>query len=198
MLEQRQPYPPDDREEAFDHHVSGFNRRKILARLRDRHGAAAPSESTLKRWALQDHWTARRARIRSLTRDHDDHQRALVGTRLTGELLKVRRQAVEAAQDLPFSSAEGALFALAALERIIDRHEVRLVDQHTRDRFHFALGLAGPYGPVFSRQGTPEGDPLPPGPGSPSPSEEVTQTWPKDDPSANPSSTSRTPPANED
>ncbi|MCH7497889.1 MAG: hypothetical protein IH971_08565 [Candidatus Marinimicrobia bacterium] len=192
MLEQRQPYPPDVREEAFDLHVSGFNRRQILARLRDRHGAAAPSESTLKRWALQDHWTARRARIRSLSRSHDDDQRALVGTRMTGELLNIRRLAVEAAQDLPFSSAEGALFALAALERIIDRHEVRLVEQHYRDRFHFALGLAGPYGPVFSRQGAPEGDPLPPGPGSPSPSEEVTQTWPKDDPSANPSSAPRT------
>lgn len=198
MFEQRQPYPPDFREQAFDLHVSGFNRRQILARLQDHHGAAAPSESTLKRWSVQDHWTARRTRIRSLTRSHHDDQRALVGTRMTGELLNIRRLAVEAAQDLPFSSAEGALFALAALERIIDRHEVRLVEQHTRDRFHFALGLAGPYGPVFSRQGAPEGDPLPPGPGSPSPSEQVTQTWPKDDPSANPSSTSRTPAANED
>lgn len=193
MFGNRQPYPTDDREEAFDLHVSGFSRPQILAHLNDRYGDAAPSKSTLKRWAVQDHWTARRARIRSLTRDHDDHQRALVGTRMTGELLNVRRLAVEAAQDLPFSSAEGALFALAALERIIDRHEVRLVEQHTRDRFHFALGLAGPFGPVFSRLGTPEGDPLPPGPGSPFPSEEMTQTWPKDDPSAHPPGSRRTP-----
>ena len=133
MLARRQPYPDDDREEAFDLYISGFNRRRILTRLRDRHGDGAPSETSLKRWSVQDHWTARRARIRSLTRSHDDNQRALVGTRMAGELLNVRRLAVEAAQDLPFSSAEGALFALAALERIIDRHEVRLVEQHWRD-----------------------------------------------------------------
>jgi len=198
MLENRQPYPPDVREEAFDLHVSGFNRPQILAHLSDRYGDAAPSKSTLKRWSVQDHWIARRARIRSLTRSQDDDQRALVGTRMTGELLNVRRLAVEAAQDLPFSSAEGALFALAALERIIDRHDVRSVEQHYRDRFHFALGLSGPFGPVLSGQDAPQGDPLPPGPGSPSPSEEVAQTWPKNDPPAHPPDTRRTPPGSEE
>ena len=159
-------HSPCTRVDAFDLYVAGLSHRKVLVQLRELPGAEAPSERTLKRWSVQDHWTARRAGIRALTRSHDDTQRALDGSDMVGELHKVRRLVLEAAQDLPFSSAEGALNSLAALERVIDRQEIRSIDQFHRDRFHFALGMAGPFvqSPLASGPAgpdTPPGGPVP-------------------------------------
>lgn len=119
------PYTIQWREEAFDLYVTGLSRRQVHAELRQLYGDDAPSETSLKRWSVQDHWTERRARIRRRMRRCDDADRALSGSRMTEELRKLRRLVVDAVGDLNFNSAEGALFALAALERIIERHDNR-------------------------------------------------------------------------
>ncbi len=169
-------HPPGARQEAFDLFVAGLSHSQVRAQLRELHGAEAPSERTLKRWSVQDHWTARRARIRTLTRSHDDAQRALDGTGMIAELHKLRLRVVEAAQDLPFSSAEGALNSLAVVERVIQLHEIRSIEQFQRDRFHFALGQAGPLAQPGLAPDPAGPDPHPRGPVPPVPSEEVAPT----------------------
>ena len=133
MSTARESHPSVLREEAFDLYIAGYGRARLTEELRDRHGPAAPSESTLKNWSVRDRWPLRRRRIRRLLRDRADALRALAGPELASELLKLRRVAVEGAGETPFHSAEGAFYSLAALERVIARHEDREADHALRD-----------------------------------------------------------------
>ncbi len=129
MSTTRESHPAVLREEAFDLYIAGYGRARLYEELRARHGPAAPSESTLKNWSVRDRWPRRRHRIRRLLRERADALRALAGPDLAVELLKLRRLAVEGAGETPFHSAEGAFFSLAALERVIARHEEREADR---------------------------------------------------------------------
>ncbi len=125
MSASHQRHPSGLREEAFDLFAGGLSIRRVFDELHGQYAADAPAESTLRRWSVEDRWTRRRARIRSVTRARADARRALAGPELTAELHKMRRQVVEAVDVAPFTTAEGALYALAALERVIARHEDR-------------------------------------------------------------------------
>ncbi|MEE9162778.1 MAG: hypothetical protein V3U35_07375 [Candidatus Neomarinimicrobiota bacterium] len=116
---------PSLREEAFDLFVAGYSRRRLCAELRGCYGSAAPSESAVGNWSRRDCWVERRVRIRQLLRARADTLRALAGPDLTAQLHKLRRLVVEAVGEATFRSAEGALYSLAALERVIARHEDR-------------------------------------------------------------------------
>lgn len=118
----------------------------------------------------------RRAGIRSHMRSQDDTRRALHGIALMAELRQTRLLAIEAAHDLPFQSAEGAIKSLTAIDRAIEHQEFRSSEQHQRDRFHFALGLVGPFYPPRVPASHPERDTTPGGLVPPVPSEEVAPT----------------------
>ena len=136
MSTNRNYLPPALREEAFDLFVAGYSRRRLCAELRARYGAEAPSEATLRNWSRSCGWMDRRARIRGILRHRADTLRALAGPDLTAALHKLRSLVVDAVAETPFHSAEGALFSLAALERVIARHEdreaERALEEHRR------------------------------------------------------------------
>ncbi len=117
----RQTYPPALRAEAFDLYLIHQTRSQAHAELRQRYGSDAPSLATLKRWAAQDNWNQRSRLILSHLQNKADHDRAITGAPFLDTLQQVRSQVLRAIDETPFHSAEGALYALAALERIIDR-----------------------------------------------------------------------------
>ena len=83
-------------------------------------GRRAPHGSTIKRWMVQDRWPSRRQAIRLHTARLDDRLRATDGARLIASLTGLRDTLVVAAgSELPFRSAEGAIFSLAALQKVI-------------------------------------------------------------------------------
>ncbi len=133
MSMNRNYLPPALREEAFDLFVAGYSRRRLCAELRARYGAEAPSDATLRNWSRSHGWMDRRARIRDILRDRADALRALAGPDLTAALHKLRRLVVDAVGEAPFHSAEGALFSLAALERVIARHEDREAERNLQE-----------------------------------------------------------------
>jgi len=118
-------YPPALRNAAFDLFVSGLSQTDIAAELQQLYGAAAPALATLKRWSRQDSWTERRQRIRRRLQVRTDDERVLTGDPYMESLQQLRGNAVQAVGDIPFRSAEGALYALAALERVIERERRR-------------------------------------------------------------------------
>ena len=109
------------REEAFDLYCTGLSHPRVQAELAERHGEAAPSRTSLRRWAQADRWQGRRSTIWQAIRERQDADRALSGDEYLEELHQLRRTVLDALQNLSFSTAEGALFALAALERVIGR-----------------------------------------------------------------------------
>ena len=109
------------REEAFDLYCTGLSHPRVQAELADRHGEVAPSRATLRRWAQADRWQGRRSTIWQAIRERRDADRTLSGDEYLEELHQLRRTVLEALRNLSFSTAEGALFALAALERVIGR-----------------------------------------------------------------------------
>ncbi|MCH8024757.1 MAG: hypothetical protein IIB43_08630 [Candidatus Marinimicrobia bacterium] len=109
------------REEAFDLYCTGLSHPRVQAELAQRHGEAAPSRTSLRRWAQADRWQGRRNTIWQAIRVRQDADRTLSGDEYLEELHQLRRTVLEALQNLSFSTAEGALFALAALERVIGR-----------------------------------------------------------------------------
>ncbi len=193
MSTNRNYLPPALREEAFDLVVAGYSRRRLCAELRARYGVEAPSEATLRNWSRSDGWMDRRARIRGILRDRADALRTVAGPELTTELHKLRSLALDAVAETPFHSAEGALFSLAALERVIARHEdreaERALQEHRRSigALISFLETGEPEGasdvsddslPEVTPLGEPPvetGYPYPGGVGQPSPSEEVAQ-----------------------
>jgi len=69
-----------------------------------------------------DRWPSRRQAIRQHTARLNDRLRAAEDTRLIASLTGLRDTLVAAAgSELPFRSAEGAVFSLAALQKVIDR-----------------------------------------------------------------------------
>ncbi len=153
---------PALREEAFDLFVAGYSRRRLCAELRASYGSAAPSESAVGNLSRRDRWMERRARIRQLLRARADTLRALAGPDLTAQLQKLRRLVVEAVGEATFRSAEGALYSLAALERVIARHEDREAERTFQEQVRSARALY-----TFLEAGEPAGpddrpaDPLP-------------------------------------
>ncbi len=133
----RKTYSPALRAEAFDLYLIHPTRTHAHAELRQRHGADAPSLATLKRWANQANWTHRRRFILGHLQKQADHDRAITGAPFLDTLQQVRSQVFRAVDEIPFHSAEGALYALAALERIIDRERRRqqldAIDQSFRE-----------------------------------------------------------------
>ena len=119
-------YPQQLREEAFDLFCTGLSRIQVQAELVRRHGSAAPSRSTLTRWAQADRWQPRRETIRQAVRQRRDNDRALLGPQYLEELQQLRHTVLDALRSLSFSTAESALFGLAALERVIERQIYRL------------------------------------------------------------------------
>ncbi len=116
------PHPQQLHEEAFDLYCAGLSCPKVGATLRKRYGADAPHGSTIKRWMVQDRWPSRRQAILQHTARLDDRLRATEGARLIASLTGLRETLVAAAgSELPFRSAEGAIFSLAALQKVIDR-----------------------------------------------------------------------------
>ena len=116
------PHPRQLHEEAFDLYCAGLSCPQVGAALRKRHGADAPHRSTIKRWMVQDRWPSRRQAIRLHIARLDDRLRVTEGARLISSLTGLRETLVAAAgSELPFRSAEGAVFSLAALQKVIDR-----------------------------------------------------------------------------
>ena len=70
---------------------------------------------------VRDRWASRRQAIREHTARLDDRLRAAEDTRLIASITGLRETLVAAGSDLPFHSAEVAVFALAALQKVIDR-----------------------------------------------------------------------------
>ncbi len=100
------------------------------AALRKRHGADAPHGSTIKRWMVQDRWPTRRQAIHQHGARLNDRLRANDDTLLIASLTGLRETVVAAAgSELSFSSAEGAVFSLAALQKVIDRLSKAAVDE---------------------------------------------------------------------
>ena len=124
------PHPRQLHEEAFDLYCAGLSCPQVRAALRKRHGADAPHGSTIKRWMVQDRWPSRRQAIRQHIARLDDRLRASGDARLIDSLTGLRETVVAAAgSELPFSSAEGAVFSLAALQKVIDRLSKAAVDE---------------------------------------------------------------------
>ena len=94
---------------------------KVGEALRERCGVDAPHDSTLKRWMVRDRWASRRQAIHEHTARLNDRLRAAEDTRLIASLTGLRETLVAAGAELPFRSAEGAVFALSALQKVIDR-----------------------------------------------------------------------------
>lgn len=120
------------REEAFDLYCTGLSHPRVQAELSERHGEAAPGLTSLRRWAHADRWQDRRNTIWLAIRERQDADRTLAGDEYLEELRQLRRTVLEALKNLSFSTAEGALFALAALERVIGRQ----LDQLQIDRLN--------------------------------------------------------------
>ena len=114
------------REEAFDLYCTGLSHTRVQAELVQRHGRAAPGLTSLKRWAQADRWQGRRNTIWQAIRVRQDADRSISDDEYLEELHLLRRTVLEALQNLSFSTAEGALFALAALERVIGRQQEQL------------------------------------------------------------------------
>ncbi len=124
------PHPRQLHEEAFDLYCAGLSCPQVGAALRKRHGADAPHGSTIKRWMVQDRWPSRRQAIHQHTARLNDRLRATDGARLIDSLTGLRETLVAAAgSELPFRSAEGAVFSLAALQKVIDRLSRAAVDE---------------------------------------------------------------------
>ncbi len=116
------PHPRQLHEEAFDLYCAGLSCPQVGAALRKRHGAGAPHRSTLKRWMVQDRWPSRRLAIHEHAARLEDRLRAAEGSRHIASLTGLRDTVVAAVgSELPFRSAEGAVFSLAALQKVIDR-----------------------------------------------------------------------------
>jgi len=115
------PHPLQLHEEAFDLYCAGLSCPQVGEALRERYGADAPHNNTLKRWMVRDCWPSRRQAIREHTALLNDRLRAAEDTRLIASLTGLRDTLVAAGSDLPFRSAEGAVFSLAALQKVIDR-----------------------------------------------------------------------------
>jgi hypothetical protein len=121
------PFPRQLREEAFDLYCTGLTRPHLQAELARRHGTTtAPSLATIKRWAQADSWKQRRDTIWQAVRQRRDADRALLGSEYLDKLHQLRHTVLEALHNLSFSTAEGALFGLAALERVIERQIFRM------------------------------------------------------------------------
>lgn len=123
------PYPRRLREEAFDLYFAGLSAPQVGAELRKRYRADAPHPSTLKRWMVLDRWASRRKAIHRNTARLDDQARATDDTRMLAALTSLRETLVTAGSELPARSAEGAVYALAALQKIIDRLSPVSVDE---------------------------------------------------------------------
>ncbi len=116
------PHSRQLHEEAFDLYCAGLSCPQVGAALRKCYGADAPHNNTLKRWMIQDRWPSRRQAIHQHTNRLNDRLRATEDTRLISSLAGLRDTLVAAAgSELPFRSAEGAVFSLAALQKVIDR-----------------------------------------------------------------------------
>ena len=116
------PHPRQLHEEAFDLYCAGLSCSQVGAALRKRHGADAPHYSTLRRWMVRDRWPSRRQAIHEHAARLDDRLRAAEGSRHIASLTGLRDTVVAAVgSELPFRSAEGAVFSLAALQKVIDR-----------------------------------------------------------------------------
>ncbi len=116
------PHPRRLHEEAFDLYCAGLSCPKVGAALRGRYGADAPHVSSLKRWMVRDRWASRRQVIRLHATRLDDRLRATDGSGHIASLTGLRDTLVAAVgSELPFRSAEGAVFSLAALQKVIDR-----------------------------------------------------------------------------
>jgi len=117
-------------EEAFDLYCAGLSCSQVGAALRKRHGADAPHYSTLRRWMVRDRWPSRRLAIHEHAARLDDRLRAVEGSRHIASLTGLRDTIVAAVgSELPFRSAEGAVFSLAALQKVIDRLSRAAVDK---------------------------------------------------------------------
>lgn len=123
------PYSRRLREEAFDLYFAGLSAPQVGTALRKRYGADAPHPSTLKRWMVQDRWASRRQDIRRHTARLDDQARAADDTRMLTALTSLRETLVTAGSELPARSAEGAVYALAALQKIIDRLSLVAIEE---------------------------------------------------------------------
>ncbi len=171
MSTNRRPHPPQLRAEAFDLYLSGLSRPRVHGELVARHGDAAPGLSTVKRWSKEDDWARRRSGIsrrggglgNALSLDAGSDP--LSGDQLTVDLYVLRHQVLAAFNGLPFHSAEGALYALAALERVIESHEDRQTDYRLREQLRAVLSASHLLSPGGSTASEGERDPSPPGAG---------------------------------
>ncbi len=157
------PHPRQLHEEAFDLYCAGLSCPQVGAALRKRHGADAPHRSTIKRWMVQDRWPSRRQAIHQHAARLNDRLRASGDARLIDSLTGLRETVVAVAgSELPFSSAEGAVFSLAALQKVIDRLSKAAVDESRSvsqedldmvvDTVYQALSEDEEVGPVLDRR----------------------------------------------
>ena len=115
------PHPRQLHEEAFDLYCAGLSCSQVGVALRERCGADTPHYSTLRRWMLRDRWPSRRLSIHEHASRLEDQVRAAEDNRLIASLTGLRDTLVAAGSALPFRSAEGAVFSLAAVQKVIDR-----------------------------------------------------------------------------
>ncbi len=124
------PHSRQLREKAFDLYCAGLSCSQVGVALRERCGADTPHYSTLRRWMLRDRWPSRRLSIHEHASRLEDQVRAAEDNRLIASLTGLRDTLVAAAgSELPFRSAEGAVFSLAALQKVIDRLSKAAVDE---------------------------------------------------------------------
>ena len=130
------------REAAFDLYCQGLSLRQVQERLADESGDAAPSFSTLKRWSTEGDWVARRGRIHDALGEQRDHARLLYGMDYIAAVTQLREKLLSDAVNLKVHSGDQAIYALVALEKLIndltDREGWR---QHNKERYPGYLDL---------------------------------------------------------
>jgi hypothetical protein len=109
------------REAAFDLYCSGLPLREVHRELVGRCGGEAPSLSTLKRWSTDGDWVARRDKIQDAREEQHDQQRILYGMDYIAELTRIRRKLLSDAAQLKVNSGDQAIYALIALEKLLDK-----------------------------------------------------------------------------
>jgi len=112
---------------------------------------------------VRDRWPSRRLAIHEHAARLDDRLRAAEGSRHIASLTGLRDTVVAAVgSELPFRSAEGAVFSLAALQKVIDRLSRAAVDtdyefseanlEQIVETVYHALSEDEEVGPVLDRR----------------------------------------------